>query len=175
MLRCLFLIVLHLELVMPAWTPCHPSWFFHAEKIIFWVCRQSYDMYERVSTFQGAGELKHEALVNSGNALCEWASITTSLPEEQGGGIVAAEFYNQAEERCSTWYILRVILHFNRLFDWELIVLHTAPSMFVKFSVMLSGSLEVSTKYILYQVYEGRTHFSMPRSARTSLILHELE
>jgi hypothetical protein len=61
------------------------------------------------------------------------------------------------------------------LFDWELIVLHTAPSMFVKFSVMLSGSLEVSTKYILYQVYEGRTHFSTPRSARTSLILHELE
>jgi hypothetical protein len=59
-------------------------------------------MYERVSTFQGAGELKHEALVNSGNALCEWASITTSLPEEQGGGIVAAEFYNQAEDRCST-------------------------------------------------------------------------
>lgn len=59
-------------------------------------------MYERVSTFQGAGELKHEALVNSGNALCEWASITTSLPEEQRGGIVAAELYNQAEERCST-------------------------------------------------------------------------
>uniref|UniRef100_A0A7I4BKL4 Uncharacterized protein n=2 Tax=Physcomitrium patens TaxID=3218 RepID=A0A7I4BKL4_PHYPA len=64
--------------------------------------RQSFEMYERVCALEGAGELKQEALVNSGNALCEWASLATSTPENKGGGsVIAAELYKQADERYS--------------------------------------------------------------------------
>ncbi|KAG0609091.1 hypothetical protein M758_8G156700 [Ceratodon purpureus] len=65
-------------------------------------CRQSFEMYERVCALEGVGELKQEALVNSGNALCEWASLATSIPEDKGGGAaVAAELHKQADERYS--------------------------------------------------------------------------
>jgi hypothetical protein len=70
------------------------------------LCRQSFEIYERVCGLEGVGELRQEALVNSGNALCEWASLATSIPEDKGGGAaVATELYKQADERCSIWYI----------------------------------------------------------------------
>jgi hypothetical protein len=66
------------------------------------LCRQSFEIYERVCGLEGVGELRQEALVNSGNALCEWASLATSIPEDKGGGAaVATELYKQADERCS--------------------------------------------------------------------------
>jgi hypothetical protein len=61
-----------------------------------------FEIYERVCGLEGVGELRQEALVNSGNALCEWASLATSIPEDKGGGAaVATELYKQADERCS--------------------------------------------------------------------------
>jgi hypothetical protein len=38
---------------------------------------------------------------------------------------------------------------------------------------MLGGSVEVSTKNILYQFIEYQTHFTMPRRAKLSLALNE--
>jgi hypothetical protein len=62
--------------------------------------RQSFEMYERVWALEGRGELKQEALVNSGNSLCDWASLLASISEENGGGIAAAaERYNEADKR----------------------------------------------------------------------------
>ncbi len=72
------------------------TWFFH----IYESCRQSFEMYERVWALEGRGELKQEALVNSGNSLCDWASLLASISEENGGGIAAAaERYNEADKR----------------------------------------------------------------------------
>lgn len=65
-----------------------------------WLCRQSFEMYERVCTLEGTGELKQEARVNSGNALCDWASLAAGIPEDKGGGLsFSAQLYNQADER----------------------------------------------------------------------------
>ena len=61
-------------------------------------------------------------------------------------------------------------------FGTELVVLHTTPSMFSKFSVSclkVVGSVEVRTKNILNRFIENKTHFGMPRSAKMSLTLKE--
>ncbi len=72
------------------------TWFLH----MYESCRQSFEMYERVWALEGHGELKQEALVNSGNSLCDWASLLASISEENGGGIAAAaERYNEADKR----------------------------------------------------------------------------
>ena len=61
--------------------------------------------------------------------------------------------------------IIKVIKAVNTTIGGELVVLHTTPSMFVKFMV--------HSKNILYQFIEGQTHFGMPRGAKVSLALNE--
>ncbi|CAM6097465.1 unnamed protein product [Calypogeia fissa] len=64
--------------------------------------RQSHEMFERVCSREGRGELKEEAAVNSGNALCQCAELALEIPSEMGGGAaIATELYRQAFDRYS--------------------------------------------------------------------------
>lgn len=57
-------------------------------------------MFERVRSMEGPGELKEEATVNSGNALCQCAELALEIPTEMGGGeAMATELYRQAFDR----------------------------------------------------------------------------
>ena len=64
------------------------------------------------------------------------------------------------------------------IFGTELVVFHTTPSMFSKFSVpclKVVGRVEVRTKNILNRFTENETHFGMPRGAKMSLTLKRTE
>ena len=59
-------------------------------------------------------------------------------------------------------------------FGRELVVLHVRPSMLGNFWCMVAGSLEVWTKKILYWFIDSQTRSSIPRGAKMSLVLNQL-
>lgn len=64
--------------------------------------RKSHEIYEKVASGNSA-VLKQEALINSGNSLCDWAELLLVLSADRGGSAVAAsDLFGKADLRYST-------------------------------------------------------------------------